>query len=61
MRRLMLGKRNPNMAAATFCSALLSSPRTKCRQNMEMRMENSTSHDTFELMVAVQIKDNSAI
>ena len=42
----MLGNMNPNMAAAAFCPALLSSPRAKCRQNMAKRMENSMIHDT---------------
>ena len=46
MRRFMLGNMNPNMAAAAFCPALLSSPRAKCRQNMAKRMENSMIHDT---------------
>ena len=46
MRRFMLGNMNPKMAATVFCSALLLLPKTKCRQNMEKRMENSTSHET---------------
>ena len=46
MMRFMLGNMNPKMAAAAFCSALLLLPKTKCRQNMERRMENSTIHDT---------------
>ena len=46
MRRFMLGKKNPKMEAAAFCSVLLSLPMTKGSRNMEERMENSTSHET---------------